>query len=954
MFRLQAFGGLSVVAEDGLIPGAFTQPRRLALLALLAVARDRGLSRDKVVAYLWPERDAAHAHHALNQLLHTQRKLFAPEDPCLGGKTLRLNPAVIHSDVGEFESALDRGDVEAAVRLWGGPFLDGFFLTDAPEFERWAEGQRGRLIRRLSAAYVNLANDAAAQAALDRSAQWWQRAAEINPLDSQIALHAVEALAAMGNRADAIRHAQRHGERLRNELGVAQDARLEALVARLRTTPQTVPGGVERAATPAVRAGARGTRPRVLISLGIALVVIVGALAYLRRARVPAALDPNVVAVLPFRVTGADPALGYLREGMVELLAVKLTGEGGPRAVDPGAVLSAWRRRGGTLTKDLDHDAALAVARHLGAGRLIEGSVVGTSGHVLVHASVIRVASGRRVELAGVEGSADSIASLVDLLTARVLAGEAGQSENLAGLTTNSLPALRAFLDGQAAYRSGSYRHAVQYLTRALQLDSSFALAGLELSSAASRCCSEQIKPGLRVAWAARDRLSARARALLTAEAGPGYPDSLSQRVEHLRTWELAVATIPDDADAWFGLGDQLLHWGPILGVPDTRNRANAAFRRALELDSSFAGPLQRLVEIAATSEDTATVRRLGTLYLARDSTSEIGGYLKWRMALALEDERALFRLREQFPQMNDQSLGEIIDIAQYDGVGTVDVERAVNALHHRASTRNQQETVFMTAWSAALNSGRPTDALEAQDAWRRAVTRVDPRIPQQLQVLDAIYWQGDTTAANKMALHLARSADAPLATGLADRSRQYGDVCVVSQWRLWHGQVGGVERAIALLRAATPPHGSSSDVRSTVNPAVCAAVLQAWLTTVRGASESPHALSVLDSLMALGPEPGLVIQYPNLVSARLHELQGDRRGALAAVRRRYYDAGPPVYLSTYLLEEGRLAALTGDRPGAVRAYRHYLALRPNPEPSATAEVDHVRAELASLTGERP
>jgi len=235
MLWLKALGGLALARDDSLVTGVLTQRRRLALLALLAVARDRGVSRDKVVAWLWPESDAERARHALNQLLHTQRKLFAPEHLFLGGKTLRLNPAVIRTDVGEFESALDHGALEEAVAMWGGPFLDGFFLRDAPEFERWAEAQRDRLARRLCAAYVELAHGAARQGAGARSAEWWRRAADIDPLDSEIAINVVEALAAMGNLAGAIRHAQLHGERLRNELGMAPDARLEACVARLRT-----------------------------------------------------------------------------------------------------------------------------------------------------------------------------------------------------------------------------------------------------------------------------------------------------------------------------------------------------------------------------------------------------------------------------------------------------------------------------------------------------------------------------------------------------------------------------------------------------------------------------------------------------------------------------------------------------------------------------------------------
>jgi len=234
MLQLTVLGGLTLGLEDGLVSGAMTQRRRLALLALLAVARQRGLSRDKIMAYLWAESDAARARHALNQLLHIQRKLLTGRELFLGGKTLRLNPAAIRTDVGAFEDALDRDDLEAAAAVYGGPFLDGFFLKDAPEFERWAEAQRHRLARRLCAALVDLANAAAARGDQARSAEWWHRAADVDPLDSQIALDVVQALAAAGNRGAALRHAQQHAERLREELAVAPDVRVVQLMKRLR------------------------------------------------------------------------------------------------------------------------------------------------------------------------------------------------------------------------------------------------------------------------------------------------------------------------------------------------------------------------------------------------------------------------------------------------------------------------------------------------------------------------------------------------------------------------------------------------------------------------------------------------------------------------------------------------------------------------------------------------
>ncbi len=86
---------------------------------------------------------------------------------------------------------------------------------------------------------------------------------------------------------------------------------------------------------------------------------------------------------------------------------------------------------------------------------------------------------------------------------------------------------------------------------------------------------------------------------------------------------------------------------------------------------------------------------------------------------------------------------------------------------------------------------------------------------------------------------------------------------------------------------------------------------------------------------------------------SRLHEAMGDVPGALAAIRRRHiYGPNQPEYFSSYVREEGRLAALVGDREGAIRAYQHYLALRDDPEPSVQPEVDAVRAALVDLVDE--
>src|SRR5262245_17490540 len=104
MFRLATLGGLSVT--EGVAASDVALPRRrLALLALLAAANDRGLTRDKLVAYLWPESSSDDARHSLEQLLYSLRRQLGPR-VLSGVDPLRLNPDVITSDLATFVAAL--------------------------------------------------------------------------------------------------------------------------------------------------------------------------------------------------------------------------------------------------------------------------------------------------------------------------------------------------------------------------------------------------------------------------------------------------------------------------------------------------------------------------------------------------------------------------------------------------------------------------------------------------------------------------------------------------------------------------------------------------------------------------------------------------------------------------------------------------------------------------------
>jgi len=137
MLRICTFGCMHVVG-DGVLAGAATQPRRLAILALLARAGDRGMLRESVIALLWAETEEAQGRRILTKALSALRHDLGADDLFLGGPAeLRLNPRVISSDVQEFESAMGEGDLERAATLYAGPFLQGFRLSGAAELERW-------------------------------------------------------------------------------------------------------------------------------------------------------------------------------------------------------------------------------------------------------------------------------------------------------------------------------------------------------------------------------------------------------------------------------------------------------------------------------------------------------------------------------------------------------------------------------------------------------------------------------------------------------------------------------------------------------------------------------------------------------------------------------------------------------------------------------------------------
>jgi DNA-binding SARP family transcriptional activator len=242
LFSLKLFGGVALSGGNEPVAPAVVQRHRLALLALLTAPPPQAMSRDKLMSWLWPERDEEHARGLLNQAVYALRQALGSGAVLSAGDGLRIDPAVITTDVLAFEGAIASGALERAVALYTGPFLDGFFLDEALEFERWVERERGRLAGEYALALERLAEAGEQSGEPDRAAKWWQARAAHDPYDSRVALRLMRTLERAGNRAGALQQARGHVERLRDEVGIEPPAEVLAAIERLRGPVSAPPG----------------------------------------------------------------------------------------------------------------------------------------------------------------------------------------------------------------------------------------------------------------------------------------------------------------------------------------------------------------------------------------------------------------------------------------------------------------------------------------------------------------------------------------------------------------------------------------------------------------------------------------------------------------------------------------------------------------------------------------
>ena len=949
MFRLETLGAVRLLDHDGLT--LTVPPRRLALLTVLGAAGERGASREQLTHLLSSSKATADPRHALEQALYALRQQLHPDLFHLGHRIARA-AGILDCDVEEFERLAAAGELEAAAALYRGPFLDGFVVRDAPDYERWVEEERGRLARVQLSVLARLADRNHAAGRYEAAAEAWSRFRQIDPLSASGAGGLIRSLAASGDRAGALQVAEAYRSLLRDELGCLPDPEVLQLIETIASPParsgasepsdgsvavvgpsETSPSGSGGKLSD--RLSSRLSKRRLLIaSIAVTGIVVVASLLAVRRGwGPPEFLDSNTVVVIPLEWTGPGTAGEEIANDFVDLMAVRLTGEGGFRAV-PAPKRPASHLRPTKLAPEESPAETRRLADEAGAAWVLGGSVAAGGDGLVLTVSLRRVDSAVPRMVTVASGRPAALDSMADQIAARVLAVPATASDKRLA-TATTLPPYRAYLAGRADFIRGHWAEAAAHFRRAMALDSTFAQAAVALRRASHLSDGMDVDASARLAWRYRDRLDADQRGLLVAELGEGYP-AFQASGEALRRLRSFADLHPRYPGGWAALGSVLLVHGPILGVQGWREEGRFALAQALSLDSLATDARTALIDIAATGGEVEALHTLVASAPAEFRADASDTWWRWLAAFVRRDTAEMVLARGSLSQLDRDHLWHLRALVLRTGVDMAGAAEAQRLLADRATTPMQRSEAAWGAYSLSLTRGRPVEAAKVAP---QILLEWPPVARQMVAVLSAVYGGSDETAAEEALLAIAPLADAQAQPG--HRREGMMAACVTAQWRLMRGQMGISALAMQKLRSTAPelPPWFISQNR------LCTAWVEAELALAGSEPRARALLAGLDSLARSGEAASW--SFPSHRAIAHAWLQaGEPVRALAAVRRR--ELG--WYVADDLEEEGRLALLVGDTAGALLAWRRYLDLRDDPELAVRPRVENLRVLVASLT----
>jgi serine/threonine-protein kinase len=502
MIQLSTLGGLRLTGGDpDRLTAVLNQPKRLALLAYLALARPRGLqSRDTILALFWPELDSRHARWALNQAIHYLRGALGQAAlVSRGHNDIGLDPAQVRCDAVAFETACEAGRWSEALATYAGDLLPGLRPGGSQELDQWLEAQRDGLRHLAARAARARGEELNASADVAGAVECARQALRFAPDDETGVRRLIELLNAAGDRAGAARAYEDYASWLRGTLNVEPAAETRALIQALqvRDRPAEAPARpgwvgplsaraiVAAAPAAALRQSRQGqARDRVRRAS-----VVLGSLALLAAAILWTIVrhgGPAVssLAVLPCTTAATDSLAPYRAAVMTE----ELTSAAGrsrlfekviaPQSVTPYRGTTKGPRE---ISRELGVDALLYCAfEESGPAERLRVQLVDGRTSVLLWTDKLE----RDLALPG-EASLPML--VVRALRDYAPAGRAARRAPEDRLPTHDLPALALYTEGryqlarqtESAVRQGIYR-----FNEAIERDPHFALAYVGLARA--------------------------------------------------------------------------------------------------------------------------------------------------------------------------------------------------------------------------------------------------------------------------------------------------------------------------------------------------------------------------------------------------------------------------------------------------------------------------------------
>jgi hypothetical protein len=320
-----------------------------------------------------------------------------------------------------------------------------------------------------------------------------------------------------------------------------------------------------------------------------------------------------------------------------------------------------------------------------------------------------------------------------------------------------------------------------------------------------------------------------------------------------------------------------------------------------------------------------------------------VGSASLWNAGAAFGDENRRARGLDALGRSRAYStISNVKFFAFVTGIGFEEQDWLLQQLLESAATDSQRDVALNALVEIAVLRGQPTRAARIVDK-APAMSRLF-----QMSLVSAVFEDADSAAAAGMRDRFAASVEVDAALSNCQA------VSLIGLYDLAVRHDSAIAAAAARAIDARLASVTGLDQRC----AIANSSLGLMLSMNHGENLRRRAES-LDSILRTGPLllgsiGGLTRNVGNLVLARAWERLNESRRALAAVRRRSTFFDPAIGFATMLREEGRLAVATGDREGAIRAYRIFIALRRDAEPRLQPQVDAARRELARLEMNKP